>query len=297
MGASKRGPAGSSTEVPGDGSTTSEQLAFPFAGARRAAPASAPEAAPAGRSRRALRAQTPGRRLRAESADRPVEEVHLEQCLLAYLPPARGLRVILTDNRYTMVMVRRAPEGYSVRLHRMFAGAEPRLVRAIARYVVHNDARASAVIGAFIEKHQHVIRHDSRRERRVVLRTSGRAHDLQAIFDRLNARHFAGALDARITWGSAPRRPRPRRSIKMGSFAVEDRIIRIHPVLDHPTVPEYFVAWIVFHEMLHGKYQVVRRGGRRCFHSREFLAEERSFPDYQIAWAWERANIDRLLGS
>jgi hypothetical protein len=243
-----------------------------------------------------MRAEAPGRRVRFEFLDRPLDEVRLEQSLLAHLPPGKSLRVILTDNRYTMVMVRRFSEGYAVRLHRMFAGAEGKLVRAVARYVVHNDARASAVIGAFIEKNQHIIRRQSRRARRVVLRTEGQAHDLQAIFERLNAQHFGGRLDARITWGPAPRSRQPRRSIKMGSFAVEDRIIRIHPVLDHPSVPEYFVAWIVFHEMLHGKHEVVRKGGRRCFHSKAFLAEERSFPDYERACAWERENIDRLLG-
>jgi hypothetical protein len=131
----------------------------------------------------------------------------------------------------------------------------------------------------------------------VVLRTAGRAHDLRAIYDRLNREYFDGKLDARITWGSAPRRQRPRRSIKMGSFAVEDRLIRIHPVLDHASVPDYFVAWIVFHEMLHGKYEVIRKGDRRCFHTKEFIAEERTFRDYQRACAWERANMDRLLGS
>jgi predicted metal-dependent hydrolase len=179
----------------------------------------------------------------------------------------------------------------------MFAQADPPLVRALARYVVHNDPRASAVIGAFIEKNQHVIPRRPRRARRVVLRTAGRAHDLRTIFERLNAEYFEGQLDARITWGAAPRRRSPRRSIKMGSFAVEDRIIRIHPVLDHPSVPGYFVAWIVFHEMLHGKHAVVRKGDRRCFHSKEFLAEERTFGDYDRAAAWERANMDRLLGS
>jgi hypothetical protein len=222
--------------------------------------------------------------------------VQLEECLRAHLPAGRGLRVTLTDNRYTMVMVRRAPERYSVRLHRMFAAAEPKLARAIARYVVFNDPRASAVIGAFIEKHQHIIRARPRRSPSLVMRPLGAAHDLQAIYQRLNALHFGGNLTARITWGVAPRRELPRRSIKMGSFAVEDRIIRIHPVLDHASVPDYFVAWIVFHEMLHGKYAVIRRGGRRCFHSKEFLAEERTFPDYDRACAWERANIDRLLG-
>jgi hypothetical protein len=195
-----------------------------------------------------------------------------------------------------MVMVRRGPTSYVLRLHRMFADADGSLVEAIARYVVANDADASAVIGAFIAKNQHTIPKQPQRKRRVVLRPEGRVHDLRAMFERLNDEYFAGALKAEITWGTAPRRSHARRSIKMGSFAVEDRLIRIHPVLDDSAVPAYFVAWIVFHEMLHGKFEVVRKGDRRCFHSKEFLAEERTFREYERASAWERANMDRLLG-
>jgi predicted metal-dependent hydrolase len=275
------------------------QLALPFTleGSTSEA-AIGPRSAPRPRT---LLARTggarPARPLRAlEPSERSPEELALEQRLADRIPKGRALSVRLTDNRYTMVMVRRAPSEYVVRLHRMFADADGALVRAIARYVVANDARASAVIGAFIERNQHVIAQQPQRQRRVVVRTAGRCHDLQAMFDQLNHEYFGGALQARITWGSAPRRLRPRRSIKMGSFAVEDRLIRIHPVLDDPGVPNYFVAWIVFHEMLHGKFEVVRKGDRRCFHSKEFLAEERTFRDYERASAWERANIDRLLG-
>ena len=160
----------------------------------------------------------------------------------------------------------------------MFVGAEPRTVRALARYVVHNDRRASTLLGDYIERHQHIIRQQKRRPRQMNLRTAGRNHDLQAIFDRLNATHFAGGLEARITWGPVTARGKRRRSIKMGSFAVEDRIIRIHPALDQDCVPDYFVAWIVYHEMLHGKHEVRRENGRRRFHSAAFLAEERAVP-------------------
>ena len=152
-------------------------------------------------------------------------------------------------------------------------------MRALARYVVHNDRRASTLLGDYIERHQHIIRQQQRRPRQMNLRTAGRYHDLQAIFDRLNVAHFAGGLEARITWGPVTARGKRRRSIKMGSFAVEDRIIRIHPALDQDCVPDYFVAWIVYHEMLHGKHEVRRENGRRRFHSAEFLAEERSSPN------------------
>ncbi|HEY0713816.1 MAG TPA: hypothetical protein VGF45_14145, partial [Polyangia bacterium] len=181
---------------------------------------------------------------------RSPEELRLERQIARGLPVGRSLSVRLTDNRYTMVMVRRGPTSYVLRLHRMFAHADRALVQAIARYVVANDAEASAIIGAFIAKHQHTIPKQPQRQRRVVLRPEGRVHDLQALFERLNREYFGGELQARITWGTAPRRTQARRSIKMGSFAVEDRLIRIHPVLDDSAVPEYFVAWIVFHEML-----------------------------------------------
>jgi predicted metal-dependent hydrolase len=129
-----------------------------------------------------------------------------------------------------------------------------------------------------------------------VLRTHGRVHDLGAIFDRLNQRYFEGKHGARITWGPL-RRHDQQRSIKVGSYSLEDRLIRVHPALDHEMVPGYFLEWIVFHEMLHGKHAIRQLGGRRCFHPPEFSHEERQFPDYRRARLWEKANMDRLLGS
>ena len=215
--------------------------------------------------------------------------------LAIYLPPGKTLELRLTNNHYSMISVRRKSDGYRLRLHRMFVGAEPKVARALARYVVHNDRRASKLLGEFIEANQHIIRQQVRRPRNFTMRTDGRHHDLQAIFDQLNSERFGGALEARITWGPVSSRRHRRRSIKMGSFAVEDRIIRIHPALDQDCVPGYFVAWIVYLEMLHGKHEVLRENGRRRFHTEAFLAEERTFPDYDRACAWDKQNLDRLL--
>jgi hypothetical protein len=264
------------------------QLTFPFA--------AEPAPAPAPRSKRELRPDTPGRRVRVTSSERSADEQRLEHALANYLPPGKTLGLTLTDNRYSMVAVRRAPTGYRVRIHRMFARVDARIVRALARYVVHNDRRASGVLGEYIEANKHIIKQQPRRPRQVTIRTQGRHFDLQQIFDRLNADYFGDKIQARITWGPSFKSRRRRRSIKMGSFSVEDRIIRIHPSLDQVGVPHYFIAWIVFHEMLHGKHEVTRVGGRRCFHTREFMAEEKTFAQYERAYAWEKRNIDRLLG-
>ena len=256
----------------------------------------APELEVGSRSRRALRREAAAREVRlAPTLEQTTDQ--MAAALALYLPPGKTLELRLTNNHYSMISVRRKADGYRLRLHQMFVGAEPRVVRALARYVVHNDRRASTLLGEFIEQHQHIIRQQERRPRHLTVRTAGRHHDLQAIFDRLNGDCFGGGLDARITWGPVASQRQRRRSIKMGSFAVEDRVIRIHPALDQACVPDYFVSWIVFHEMLHGKHEVKRENGRRRFHTPEFLEEERQFPDYVRACAWEKQNLDRLLRS
>jgi hypothetical protein len=266
------------------------QLSLPFQ-----PPRTAPALARVGtRSRRALRPTQAARQVRlAPTVEQETDR--MATALALYLPPGKTLELRLTNNHYSMISVRRKADGYRLRLHRMFVGAEPRTVRALARYVVHNDRRASTLLGEFIEQNQHIIRQQKRRPRNLTLRTSGRHHDLQAIFDRLNQVWFDGRLEARITWGPAASRRQRRRSIKMGSFAVEDRIIRVHPALDQDCVPEFFVAWIVYHEMLHGKHEVRRENGRRRFHTAAFLEEERRYPDYDRACGWEKQNLDRLL--
>ena len=247
------------------------------------------------RSRQELRSRLPGRSLHAPRAERSLEEVQLELGVLTHMPSGKLLGLKLTDNRHTIISVQRGREFYRVRVHRMFGGVEPRLVRALARYVVHNDARASAQLSEFIQANQHLIQQVPPQTRRLVLRTRGQVHDLAVIFDRLNRRYFEGKHEARITWGPL-RKHAKQRSIKVGSYALEDRLIRVHPALDSETVPAYFVEWIVFHEMLHGKHTIREVGGRRCFHPPEFSREERLFPGYGRARLWEKTNLDRLLG-
>lgn len=267
-------------------SVDARQLAFRFVGEGGSALATT--------SRRSARSEVAGRVARLPVMERPLEEIRLEQAVAAYLPPDKSIRLTLTSNHYNIVAVRRESNGYVVRIHRVFVDAEPRLVRALARYVVHNDRRASLALGDFIERHLDVINRSPRRPKALKLRTEGRFHNLQEVFDLLNGQYFDGALQAKITWGPAKLRPN-QRSMKMGSFSVEDRIIRIHPALDRAEVPRFFLEWIVFHEMLHGRLEIQRKAGKRCFHPPEFLVLERQFADFERASAWEKENVDRLF--
>ena len=69
----------------------------------------------------------------------------LERRIRAHM--ARGrVQVTLTDNRYTMISVRRIARErrYEVRLHHMFADADPVITRALAHYIAENDAECVA---------------------------------------------------------------------------------------------------------------------------------------------------------
>jgi hypothetical protein len=221
---------------------------------------------------------------------------HLETRIRAHLERA-AVTVTLTDNRYTMISVRRVPRErrYEVRLHLMFADADPVITRALAKYVVDNDRDASRILGRFIDGNNDHVRGRARRAPQQIVMTTGDVHDLRDVYDHINAQYFAGKIDAAITWGPRTATVRRRNSIKMGSYALEDRVIRVHRSLDRNFVPRFFVEWIVFHEMLHQVHGVAVKNGRREFHSAAFLADERRFLHYSRAKAFERSHIDELL--
>jgi hypothetical protein len=110
-----------------------------------------------------------------------------------------------------------------------------------------------------------------------------------------HARNIEDKIDARITWGARGARRRRRTSIKMGSYSVEDRLIRIHPALDRRFVPRYFLEWIVYHEILHQVHDMPIVSGRRQFHTPEFVAQESNYEHYERAREFERRHLDRIL--
>ncbi|MCI0572457.1 MAG: hypothetical protein L0Y66_17010 [Myxococcaceae bacterium] len=207
--------------------------------------------------------------------------------------------VEIHDNTHTMVTYQRRGGVWRVRLHHMFLAASDEVVAALAAFIRTGDPVSSALLDRYIERNKVFIRRQSPAQLRKRLRIDpvGEHHDLEDIFRALNRRYFRSqAVTAAITYGPAPRVRKPRKSIKMGSYSADSQVIRIHPALDHPTVPRYFVEWIVFHEMLHHVYKARRReDGKRCLHPPEFMEHERRFHDYTRAHAWEQQNLERLL--
>ncbi len=283
--------------------TRLEQAPLPESGSLPEAPAR-PSRAPKVARTRPFAPVTPRRRglpppdpVGDEQARKALEE-RITTAMVSHAPEAR-LALAVTDNRYTMISVKREKGLFRLRLHHMFLDADHDIVRALGRYVARNDRDASQLLSRFIDVNHRKIRRARRRRPTVfTIVTRGEVHDLQEIYEKLNTEYFANKIDARITWSQRTQpgaKRRTRNSIKMGSYSVEDRLIRIHASLDRPFVPRLFVEWIVYHEMLHQKHDIPVVGGRRQFHTPEFMAEEASYEHYERARLWERENLDRIL--
>jgi len=204
------------------------------------------------------------------------------------------LKVLLTvhDNRSTMISFRRQPPLLKIRAHHMFLDAPPEIVRSIAEYAGQGKPAAGAALDDYIARQQPLIRAFPRKS--TLLESRGECFDLQALLEALNAEHFEGKIAARIGWGRHTSKRR-RKSIRLGVYDHKAREIRIHPALDRPDVPRFFVEFIVFHEMLHQIFPSDRHSGRHVHHPRAFRIRERTFPNYAAAMAWERQHLQELL--
>lgn len=204
------------------------------------------------------------------------------------------VEVEMTDNAWTMVSYRRVAGRLAFRLHHMFAGASEAVLRALAGFTGKSRRAHGRIIDEHVRAHRALIRPAPRRKE-PQLAARGRVHDLADIYGQLNASEFDNLVSARIGWGRRSPGGR-RRSIKMGVYFHDQKLIRIHPALDDEQVPRHFVELVVFHEMLHQTIPPrIDASGRRTVHSREFRAAERQFPGYERARSWEKANLHLLL--
>ncbi|MBK7863782.1 MAG: hypothetical protein IPJ65_35290 [Archangiaceae bacterium] len=195
------------------------------------------------------------------------------------------VRLAVTDNRSTMVSYQRQDRVLALRLHHMFLDAPDHVVEALAHYAGKGSRAAGRVIDGFIDERDQKIRRARRAGEQ--LQVQGRHFDLAAIFEELNRTYFQSGIRARIGWARAPK-GRRRKTIRLGVYEHQTREIRIHPSLDGPDVPRFFVEFIVFHEMLHQLFP-------NAHHPKAFRDREKAFPKYGIALEWEKQHLKRLL--
>src|SRR2546423_9191437 len=172
-----------------------------------------------------------------------------------------------------------------VRISDLFRSAPPEVIRAlafllVARLLSRKPPRAYERLYRLYAFSPEILRASDidRRQRglKIISSAIGRVYDLERIFSRVNRRHFDGIIEKPVlTWSR-----RRTRSI-LGHHDAAHDTITISKTLDSKDVPEWFVEYIMFHEMLHIKYSARIINGRRYYHTPAFRAEAKSHPRYQ----------------
>jgi predicted metal-dependent hydrolase len=180
-----------------------------------------------------------------------------------------------------------------VRLSDLLEGAPETVLYSIAHILLAKLYRKPIDRAHSTRYRRYIASHDISAKARLVRQMRGRKHihsarghhyHLEEIFDDLNQRFFHGLMGRpQLTWS------RNHARSSLGHYDPAHNTIVISRVFDHPRVPRYAVEYILFHEMLHLKHPVKLRGNRRCVHSREFLAEEKTFPELADAKKFLRA--------
>jgi hypothetical protein len=110
------------------------------------------------------------------------------------------------------------------------------------------------------------------RGRKEISAPQGQIHDLVAMFDKLNLQYFGGLMSRpQLGWSLRGSRR------YLGHFDPHHHAIVLSRALDTEELPAFAVEFVMYHEMLHLRFPVERKNGRRCIHSAAFKQEERRF--------------------
>ncbi len=116
------------------------------------------------------------------------------------------------------------------------------------------------------------------RGRKVLSSPKGHVYDLDEVFEAVNLRFFHGLLGRpTLTWSAHVAKR------MLGHYDAAHNTIVVSRVFDRPGTPRYAIEYLLYHEMLHLKHPVRVRAGRRCVHGPAFQAEEKLFPELELA--------------
>jgi hypothetical protein len=194
----------------------------------------------------------------------------------------RPVRVVLTKNRARLVSVHRpSGRGTEVRVSRHVLGLGERVLEAIVDFVAGRPGATTRLRAHFADLGPLGT------ARPIRLRPRGDHHDLGSLAETESLSSFGTPSPVSITWGQRRKLRHRQSGLRFGAYFPGQLLISIHPLLDQPVVPSWFLRFVIYHELLHHHLGTP--------HTRVFRARERQHPDYARALELERSLVTELL--
>ena len=204
------------------------------------------------------------------------------------------LKLKINDNRSTMLSVKWEPDHAKVSLHRIFLKAPQNVMEALACYLKREDKIIAPTVKAFIEDKLKTLDYSQKIDQKK-LYSQGNVHNLQEIYNELNAEYFDNQLNLYITWFGTPNK-RCRSRVTFGLYHDPLRLIKVNRLLDSPSFPQYLVAYVIYHEMVHHVCPpYFDANGHQCIHTKDFKIREEQFRHYDLAQEWIKKNKENFF--
>jgi hypothetical protein len=206
----------------------------------------------------------------------------------------RKLKFKINDNRSTMLSVRWEPDCTRVSLHRIFLKAPQNVMEELSCYLAERPSQLPKSVKAFIEKSLKTLDYTHELDQSK-LYSQGNVYNLKRLYESVNSEYFDGKLSLNITWFGKPAQ-RNRSRITFGLYQDSLKLIKINRLLDSPSFPDYFLEYVIYHEMLHHvcPSYIDERGIHRI-HSKEFKQQEVLFRHYSLAQRFIRERQEHLF--
>ena len=206
--------------------------------------------------------------------------------LKEFLPYNCNIKVVNRKSR--LVSVKKKLFSTEVNIHSIFLKSDDSIISDIIEFVLNRNKdrvkESKERIAAFFEKNY--------TSKSTTLNINYKYHDINSIVNDIitELKIIYKEVDfdkLKITWGKNSRRRRV--SIRFGSYDKKRNLVRIHPVLDNPDVPEYFIKSVIYHEIAHFiSYELSEKNSP---HGKTFYSIlKRIDPDFEKSKMWEKNN-------
>lgn len=211
------------------------------------------------------------------------------------LETKKRVELRLNNNRSIMLSVKWEPNKTKISLHKFFLTAPENVLESLVNYVKCHRGKMAPDIKSFIEENIRKLDYSHTLDKGR-LSVQGKYYNLRNIFDELNSEYFSEKLNLCITWFQQKAK-RGRSQVTFGTYNEPLKLIKINQMLDSDKFPDYFVSYVIFHEMLHNFLPCFYdKNGRLRVHHKEFKIKEKCFRDYERAKVWIKKNRENILG-
>ena len=176
------------------------------------------------------------------------------------------------------------------KVSRLFSNAPAHILETIALLLLSRvykkkiDKQIRSIYSAYSNQLTY-----KRQTRKIIYEPGGKYYNLSLIYERLNILYFNSELQiTNIGWS------KKNSYTRLGFFDKSRNLIVISKIFDSPRVPLRVLQYLMYHEMLHGRFPEQTVNNRRRIHTPQFRAEERKFPGFDEIQDWININVRRL---